>query len=117
MTLSVLCKRVVDSNRRGLMQRMEWPSSVTGAFKRMSRAIGGPLARATDHEEMPRNFPDIVPHTRAVICIDCEAITQGIHECPACGSLSLLSVARILNRTPHTAPRLPEYEIPVILRT
>jgi hypothetical protein len=113
MTLSVLCKRVVDSNRRGLMQRMEWSSSVTGAFKRMSRAIGGPLARATGHEEMPRNFPDIVPLTRAVICIDCEAITQGIHECPACGSLSLLSVARILNRTPRVRARIGPVDVAI----
>jgi hypothetical protein len=67
----------------------------------MSRVIGAPIGRATDPGEVPRSLAvvDIVPLTRAVICIDCEAITQGIHECPACGSLSLLSVARILNRT------------------
>jgi len=90
------------------MERSEWSSSVTGALRRMSRAIGAPIARAAGHGEVPRSFPDvdIVPLTRAVICIDCEAITQGIHECPACGSLSLLSVARILNRSPRTAPRL-----------
>ena len=82
------------------MQRIEWSSSVSGAFKRMSRAIGAPIARTSGHDEVPRSLlVDIVPLMKAVICIDCEAITQGIHECPACGSLSLLSVARILNRT------------------
>jgi len=82
------------------MELMEWPSSVSAVFKRMSKAISTPVARASDQGELPHSvLADIVPLTRAVICIDCEAITQGIHQCPACGSPSLLSVARILNRT------------------
>ena len=40
----------------------------------------------------------IVKLGRAVICIDCEAISETIHICPSCGSQSLLSLAKILNR-------------------
>jgi len=41
---------------------------------------------------------------RAVLCQDCETISNTPHPyCPACGSQSLLQLARVLNR--ETAPR------------
>lgn len=39
------------------------------------------------------------PLQRAVICIDCESVTNAMHDCPACGGTSLLSLSRVLNRT------------------
>jgi len=40
---------------------------------------------------------DVVPLGTAAFCLDCEAISNGRgHECQACGSRSLVSLARIL---------------------
>lgn len=37
---------------------------------------------------------------KAVLCQDCETISNTPHPyCPACGSQSLLQLARVLNRT------------------
>ena len=36
----------------------------------------------------------------AVLCPDCNAVSDGVNACPACGSSSLLSLASVLNRTP-----------------
>jgi len=46
-----------------------------------------------------QNTPDlrIVLLNRAMLCLDCEVISQSRNdECPACGSRSLLSLARVL---------------------
>jgi hypothetical protein len=41
--------------------------------------------------------PDVVPLGTAVFCLDCEAISNSRGaECKACGSRSLVSLARIL---------------------
>jgi hypothetical protein len=42
----------------------------------------------------------IVRLSRAALCVNCERITETWrHRCPCCGSPSLLSLARILDRT------------------
>lgn len=42
----------------------------------------------------------VVPLQGAILCVDCESISiNRFHECPVCGSGSLLSVARILGGT------------------
>jgi hypothetical protein len=39
------------------------------------------------------------PLQAAVLCSDCNAVSDGVHACPACGSSSLLSLASVLGRT------------------
>ncbi len=48
----------------------------------------------------------VVPLQNAVLCLDCECVTNGrFDECLVCGGRSLLSVARMLGGTlqPHSA--------------
>jgi hypothetical protein len=41
----------------------------------------------------------IVSLAKAALCVNCEHISEAVGECcPRCGSPSLLSLARILNR-------------------
>jgi hypothetical protein len=43
---------------------------------------------------------DAVPLQSAVLCVDCECVTDGrFDECLVCGSRSLLSIARIVGGT------------------
>lgn len=42
--------------------------------------------------------PPALPLTNAVLCMDCEAVSGSNQTCSSCGSGSLLSLARILNR-------------------
>ncbi len=42
---------------------------------------------------------DMIQLSKAVICVDCDAISETIMVCPGCGSRQLLSLARVLNRT------------------
>jgi hypothetical protein len=42
---------------------------------------------------------------QAVLCQDCETVSNTPHRyCPACGSQSLLQLARVLNRQQKDAP-------------
>lgn len=42
----------------------------------------------------------VVPLINAVLCLDCECVTNGrFDECAVCGSRSLLSIARMLGGT------------------
>jgi hypothetical protein len=44
---------------------------------------------------------DAVPLRSAVLCIDCECVTNGrFDECLVCGSRSLLSISKMLGGTP-----------------
>jgi primosomal protein N' len=40
----------------------------------------------------------------AMLCEDCDTISDRPKYCPACGSSSLLSLARVLNRTEAAQP-------------
>lgn len=40
-----------------------------------------------------------VPLAKAVLCGDCQTVSDGNQCCPACGSQSLLNLARVLNRS------------------
>jgi hypothetical protein len=40
-----------------------------------------------------------IPLRAAVLCADCDAVSDGVNACPACGSSSLLSLASVLDRT------------------
>jgi hypothetical protein len=44
---------------------------------------------------------NIVPLTRASLCLDCEMITAAHSACRFCGSSALLSIARALSRPGH----------------
>ncbi|HEX5482621.1 MAG TPA: hypothetical protein VFZ08_08340 [Terriglobia bacterium] len=46
------------------------------------------------------NTPDLIPLARAVLCMDCERISQqnGEHVCAGCGSAALLNLASVMNR-------------------
>ena len=41
---------------------------------------------------------DQVHLSEAVLCVECEVISKTNGNCPACGSSSVLSLARLLNR-------------------
>ena len=41
---------------------------------------------------------DAIPLKRAMICVNCEMVVIGRNDCPVCGSRSVMSLARILNR-------------------
>ncbi len=46
----------------------------------------------------------VVRLNRASLCVNCEHISEAAGEvCPRCGSPSLISLARILNRVPAQA--------------
>jgi len=52
--------------------------------------------------------PGAVPLQNAVLCVDCECVTNGrLDECSVCGSHSLLSLAKIIggDQLTPTAPR------------
>ena len=50
-----------------------------------------------DAEEKSNTLLNTVPLLEAVLCADCEVISDSNGEaCPVCGSRSLLSVARVL---------------------
>ena len=54
--------------------------------------------RVEDIPEM-RKAGGILRLHRAALCVDCEQISEADGDrCPCCGSASLLSLARILNR-------------------
>ena len=58
------------------------------------------MKRIKDEEivEMPK-AGGILRLQRAALCIDCEHISEATGcRCPRCGSASLLSLARVLNR-------------------
>lgn len=44
--------------------------------------------------------PDLIPLARAVLCMDCERISQqnGEHVCAGCGSSAILNLASVMNR-------------------
>ena len=59
------------------------------------------MKRLIEIEDMgtPLHGGGIVPLRKAVLCVDCEHVSAATGErCPRCGSPSLLSLARILNR-------------------
>lgn len=48
---------------------------------------------------------DVVPLQSAVLCVDCECVTDGrFDECAVCGSRSLLNIARIVGGTLQSYP-------------
>ena len=54
--------------------------------------------------EPTREVVVILPLERAVFCADCSALSNGIVQCPACGSKALANVACWLERKPQTDP-------------
>lgn len=45
-----------------------------------------------------RSGTETVPLEQANLCLDCEVIGQSGVACPRCGGMSLLPVAKVLNR-------------------
>jgi len=59
------------------------------------------MKKMIDHKETPeiRRAQVIMSLAKAALCVNCEHISEAAGECcPRCGSPSLLSLARILNR-------------------
>ena len=58
------------------------------------------MKRIKDEEILEmRKASGILRLRRAALCVDCEHISEADgNRCPRCGSASLLSLARILNR-------------------
>ena len=59
------------------------------------------MKRLIEIEEIntPLHAGGIVQLRKAALCVNCEHISEAVGErCPRCGSPSLLSLARILNR-------------------
>jgi rRNA maturation endonuclease Nob1 len=58
------------------------------------------MKRIKDEEILEmRKAGGILRLRRAALCVDCEHISEADgNRCPRCGSASLLSLARILNR-------------------
>ena len=40
----------------------------------------------------------IVPLNHAVLCLDCNSISDANHECPACSSRALMNLSTVLDR-------------------
>ena len=40
----------------------------------------------------------IIPLAHAVLCLDCNCVTDATRECPACSSKALLNLSSVLNR-------------------
>jgi hypothetical protein len=50
-------------------------------------------------EAKPIAATQIIPLSRAILCLDCNCITEATNEhCLACGSKSVLSLSSILDR-------------------
>lgn len=50
-----------------------------------------------------------IPFGKAVLCQDCEIVSNTPHNyCPACGSMALLQLARVLNRENSDAAGISE---------
>ncbi len=64
------------------------------------RKCGESMKRNKEEETQGTSKADgILRLQRAALCVDCEHISEAQGErCPRCGSASLLSLARILNR-------------------
>ena len=44
-----------------------------------------------------------IPLDHAVLCLDCDCVSDAIRECPACSSRALMSLSVVLNRTAEFA--------------
>jgi len=44
-------------------------------------------------------YTGMIPLQRAVLCADCEMVSAAINVCPGCGASTLLSLAKVLDRT------------------
>jgi len=58
-----------------------------------------PIIAGNEEIQESRRPAGIVRLAKAALCVDCERISEAAGDrCPRCGSRSLLSLARILNR-------------------
>jgi hypothetical protein len=68
-------------------------SVVTKEAEAKKTALGTPTAM---HEEVTH-----FPLAKAVLCADCEAVSNGVRECPACGSTSLMNISKVMGGGGH----------------
>lgn len=55
-----------------------------------------------------------IPLRTAYLCQDCNSIGNNAHDCPACASSSLMSLACVLDRKPVRSEKLElTYEFPL----
>jgi hypothetical protein len=77
------------------------------------------------HLEIKRQTDsDAVPLLNAVLCVDCECVTDGrFDKCLVCGSRSLLSIARIVGGTllsqeadsPRKTPNIVQFDLEITI--
>lgn len=46
---------------------------------------------------------NMIAKSKAVLCVDCDVISDANLACPSCGSSALMSLARVLDRNPVCA--------------
>ena len=46
-----------------------------------------------------------IPLDHAVLCLDCDCVSDGNRECPACSSRALMNLSVVLNRPDEFAER------------
>lgn len=44
-----------------------------------------------------------IPLDRAVLCLDCDSVSNANRECPACSSRALMNLSVVLNRSEELA--------------
>jgi hypothetical protein len=42
---------------------------------------------------------DLIPLSKAVYCVDCDRVSASTKTCVGCGSIAILSLSKVLNRS------------------
>jgi hypothetical protein len=48
----------------------------------------------------------MIPLLNAVLCLDCNCVTDANQECPACSSRALMNLSAVLNRRELMVPKM-----------
>jgi len=51
----------------------------------------------------------MIPLNHAVLCLDCNSVSDANRECPACSSQALMNLSVVLNRPPAPHAKLREF--------
>jgi hypothetical protein len=55
-----------------------------------------------------------IPLVFAYLCQDCNCISNSARQCPACASVALMGLSRVLNREPKVKNQLGFVRLPAI---
>jgi len=67
------------------------------------RPEGATVRSESDRMEMSTTMKtlmnaSVIPLAHAVLCLDCNCVTNGNRECPACSSRAQMNLSSVLNR-------------------